>query len=99
MTFLAEEKYNQTFLGVCFLRIREKILSQIPYSWSFSSSNLKLSIITALFSFAIPAFFSHVLVIWSISVNVAVAVFVAFLLLLLAVDNAAAVSDLVVLSL
>ena len=25
MTFLAEEKYNQTFLGVCFLRIREKI--------------------------------------------------------------------------
>ena len=24
MTFLAEEKYNQAFLGVCFLRIREK---------------------------------------------------------------------------
>ena len=64
--------------------------------------NLKVSIITALFSFAIPAFISHVLVIWwwlSISVNVAVAVFVAFLLLLLAVENAAAVSDLVLLSL
>ena len=51
---------------------------------------------------SIPAFISHVLVIWwwlSISVNVAVAVFVGFLLLLLAVENAAAVLDLVLLSL
>ena len=41
--FSGEKKYNEEFRGVYFLTIREKVLNQISLSWSFSSSNLKVS--------------------------------------------------------
>ena len=88
-SFNKDKRYNfsgkrkvQSSLPWClFFESTRKNLKSSPYSWSFSSSNLKPSMITALFSFAIPAFISHVLVIWwwlSISVNAASAVSCSF---------------------
>ena len=42
--FSGDKKYNKEFRGVYFLTMREKTLNQISNSWSFSSSNLKVSI-------------------------------------------------------
>ena len=36
---------NQKFRGGYFFRMRKKTFSQISYSWSFSSSNLRVCII------------------------------------------------------
>ena len=44
LTFSVNQKYNEAFRGVYFLRIQEKKFSQISYLLSFSSSNLKVSI-------------------------------------------------------
>ena len=43
--FSGEKKYNEEFWGVYFLIIREKTLNKISYSQSFSSLNLKVTII------------------------------------------------------
>ena len=45
LTFSVNQKYNEAFRGVYFLRMGEKKkFSQISYLLSFSSSNLKVSI-------------------------------------------------------
>ena len=41
LTFLVNQKYNETLRGIYFWRLREKTFSQIAYSLPFS--NLKLS--------------------------------------------------------
>ena len=41
LTFLVNQKYNETLWGIYFWRLREKTFSQIAYSLPFS--NLKLS--------------------------------------------------------
>ena len=43
LTSMVKTRYNEAFLGVNVLRIRAKTLSQILSSWSFWSSNLKVS--------------------------------------------------------
>ena len=44
-SFLGENKYDEAFRGVYFMRIREKTLRQILYSYESSLSlNLKISI-------------------------------------------------------
>ena len=48
--FYGEKRYNEAFLGVNVLRIRAKTLSQILSSWSFWSSNLKVSNMAAVTS-------------------------------------------------
>ena len=69
LTYLVKKRYNEEFRGVYFLTIREKTLNEISYSWSFSSSNLKLSIasntniitFTTFFSFATELKIGHLL--------------------------------------
>ena len=46
--FSSEKLYNEAFRGVYFLRIRIKALSQILYSLSYSSENIKVSNLFAL---------------------------------------------------
>ena len=50
LTSMVKKRFNEAFLGVNVLRVRAKTLSHILSSWSFWSSNLKVSNMAALTS-------------------------------------------------